>query len=176
MADSPPDPALSKTKKSPVMEIGIIGAGAIGQAFARQLLKAGYDVIISNSRGPESLSSRVRDLGTGIRAGTVKEAAAAVMLSMTLQFAPHIRPHTCDGVGPSRTPGEAVASCAGLCHHHPWLVGYAGDVSRGAEWGPVRCPRAGDQPLHGIGPAVRERGGRSTMPSSTSCQRGATEG
>jgi NAD(P)-dependent dehydrogenase (short-subunit alcohol dehydrogenase family) len=133
MADSPPDPALSQTKKSPVMEIGIIGAGAIGQAFARQLLKAGYDVIIGNSRGPESLSSRVRDLGTGIRAGTVKEAAAAVMLSMTLQFAPHIRPHTCDGVGPSGTRGEAVASCAGLCHHHPWLVGCAGGVDRVAE-------------------------------------------
>jgi hypothetical protein len=40
----------------------------------------------------------------------------------------------------------------------------------------VRRPRASDQPLHRGCPAVRGRGGGSTMPSSTSCQRGATEG
>ncbi len=34
--------------------------------------------------------------------------------------------------------------------------------------GPMRRPRAGDQPRHRICPAVRERGGRSTMPSSMS--------
>ncbi len=38
------------------MKIGIIGAGGIGQAFAGQVAKAGYEVVVSNSRGPESLA------------------------------------------------------------------------------------------------------------------------
>lgn len=59
------------------MKIGIIGVGKIGQAFARQVVKAGYEVIISNSRGPESLLDLVQELGGQVRAGTVAEAAAA---------------------------------------------------------------------------------------------------
>lgn len=43
--------------------VGIIGAGAIGQAFAGQLVKAGINVILSNSRGPESLAAVVDRLG-----------------------------------------------------------------------------------------------------------------
>lgn len=39
------------------MKIGIIGAGGIGQAFAGHMAKAGYEVIVSNSRGPESLAA-----------------------------------------------------------------------------------------------------------------------
>jgi len=37
------------------MKIGIIGAGQVGQALAKKIVKAGYHIIISNSRGPESL-------------------------------------------------------------------------------------------------------------------------
>jgi predicted dinucleotide-binding enzyme len=37
------------------MEIGTIGAGALAQAFAKQALKAGHKIKLSNSRGPESL-------------------------------------------------------------------------------------------------------------------------
>jgi 8-hydroxy-5-deazaflavin:NADPH oxidoreductase len=57
------------------MKIGIIGAGDIGQAFASQAVKAGYDVIVSNSRGPESLTGVVRQLGPRAKAGTRQEAA-----------------------------------------------------------------------------------------------------
>jgi predicted dinucleotide-binding enzyme len=45
------------------MNIGIIGAGDIGQAFAGQAVKAGYEVIVSNSRGAESLTGVVHQLG-----------------------------------------------------------------------------------------------------------------
>lgn len=55
--------------------VGIIGAGAIGQAFAEQLVKAGMNAILSNSRGPESLTAVVEKLGHGARAGTVEQAA-----------------------------------------------------------------------------------------------------
>lgn len=57
--------------------VGIIGAGAIGQAFARRLVNAGVNVILSNSRGPESLAGVVEELGSRARAGTVQQAAHA---------------------------------------------------------------------------------------------------
>jgi hypothetical protein len=59
------------------MKIGIIGAGGIGQVFAGHVAKAGYEVIVSNSRGPESLADVVRGLGPRARAGTRQEAARA---------------------------------------------------------------------------------------------------
>jgi pyrroline-5-carboxylate reductase len=59
------------------MTIGIIGAGGIGQAFAAHMAKAGNEVIVSNSRGPESLAEVVRQLGPRARAGTRQEAAQA---------------------------------------------------------------------------------------------------
>ena len=57
--------------------IGIIGAGRLGQAMARTALRAGRRVVISNSRGPESLGSVLSELGEGASAGTVSHAAAA---------------------------------------------------------------------------------------------------
>jgi predicted dinucleotide-binding enzyme len=68
------------------MKIGIIGAGAIGMAFAKQVAKAGYEVILSNSRGPESLQSEVQQLGGKTKAGTVNEAAAADVVFVSLQW------------------------------------------------------------------------------------------
>lgn len=56
--------------------IGIIGTGNIGAAFARALAKHNIPAIISNSRGPESLTSLVQTLGPSVRAGTREEAAA----------------------------------------------------------------------------------------------------
>jgi 8-hydroxy-5-deazaflavin:NADPH oxidoreductase len=57
--------------------VGIIGAGRLGQAMARTARRAGRDVVIANSRGPESLASVVSELGDGVSAGTAKQAAAA---------------------------------------------------------------------------------------------------
>jgi predicted dinucleotide-binding enzyme len=45
--------------------------------MARTARRAGRDVVIANSRGPESLTSVVSSLGEGVSAGTVDEAAAA---------------------------------------------------------------------------------------------------
>ena len=56
--------------------IGIIGAGHIGSQIARGAVKAGYDVVISNSRGPETLGDLVAELGPRARAATAAEAAA----------------------------------------------------------------------------------------------------
>ena len=57
--------------------VGIIGAGRLGQAMARTARRAGRDVVIANSRGPESLASVVSELGDGVSAGTAEQAAAA---------------------------------------------------------------------------------------------------
>jgi 8-hydroxy-5-deazaflavin:NADPH oxidoreductase len=57
--------------------VGIIGAGRLGQAMARTARRADRDVVIANSRGPESLASVVSELGDGVSAGTVNQAAAA---------------------------------------------------------------------------------------------------
>ena len=59
------------------MDVGIIGAGRLGQAMARTALRAGRSVVIANSRGAESLASVVSALGEGVSAGTVDEAASA---------------------------------------------------------------------------------------------------
>ena len=55
--------------------IGLIGAGHIGSQVARLAVANGYDVVISNSRGPETLSDLVAELGPRARAGTVMDAA-----------------------------------------------------------------------------------------------------
>jgi predicted dinucleotide-binding enzyme len=55
--------------------VGIIGAGHIGSTLARGLVDRGYDVVISNSRGPETLADLVADLGPRATAGTVQDAA-----------------------------------------------------------------------------------------------------
>jgi 8-hydroxy-5-deazaflavin:NADPH oxidoreductase len=57
--------------------IGLIGAGHIGSQVARLAVKSGYNVVISNSRGPETLSGLVAELGPNARAATPVEAAHA---------------------------------------------------------------------------------------------------
>ncbi|MDZ8171627.1 NADPH-dependent F420 reductase [Microbacterium xanthum] len=57
--------------------VGIIGAGNIGTALAQAFSGLGYDVVIANSRGPETLRDLVDDLGPSVRAASAPEAAAA---------------------------------------------------------------------------------------------------
>jgi predicted dinucleotide-binding enzyme len=57
--------------------IGLIGAGHIGSTVAKLAVDAGYDVVLSNSRGPETLSDLVSQLGDRARAATAEEAAEA---------------------------------------------------------------------------------------------------
>ena len=57
--------------------IGIIGAGRIGSQIARLAIENDYNVVISNSRGPETLSALIAELGPKARAATAVEAAKA---------------------------------------------------------------------------------------------------
>jgi len=66
--------------------IGIIGAGEVGQAFARALGRVGLSATISNSRGRDSLRELVRELGPTIRAGSRQEAAAADVVLLAVNW------------------------------------------------------------------------------------------
>ena len=57
--------------------IGFIGSGKIGSTVARLAVDAGHDVVLSNSRGPETLGDLVAELGPHARAATASEAATA---------------------------------------------------------------------------------------------------
>ncbi len=57
--------------------IGLIGSGNIGSTVARLAVDAGHDVVLSNSRGPETLTDLVEELGPHARAATSEQAAAA---------------------------------------------------------------------------------------------------
>ncbi len=57
--------------------VGSIGAGHIGSQLARLAVANGYDVVLSNSRGPETLTDLVKELGPRARAGTTLGAARA---------------------------------------------------------------------------------------------------
>ncbi|MGS0683969.1 NADPH-dependent F420 reductase [Nakamurella sp. GG22] len=57
--------------------LGLIGSGNIGGAVSGLAVAAGNDVVLSNSRGPETLTGLVAELGPKASAGTAAEAAAA---------------------------------------------------------------------------------------------------
>jgi predicted dinucleotide-binding enzyme len=68
--------------------IGVIGAGHIGSQVARLAVASGYKIVISNSRGPETLAGLVAELGPNARAATVLEAAQSgdiVVVSVPLK-------------------------------------------------------------------------------------------
>ncbi|WP_269749654.1 NADPH-dependent F420 reductase [Nocardia fusca] len=64
-----------KSKESHMKRIGIVGSGSIGAAVARLAVAADYDVLIANSRGPESLTDLIDELGPRAQAGEVRAAA-----------------------------------------------------------------------------------------------------
>jgi predicted dinucleotide-binding enzyme len=57
------------------MKIGFIGAGTVTRTFGRHLITAGHAIVVSNSRGPETLDDFVVDLGASASAGTKQNAA-----------------------------------------------------------------------------------------------------
>ena len=73
--------------------VGLIGSGHIGSTVARLAVDAGHDVVLSNSRGPETLRGLVAELGPRARAATREGAAAAgdiVVVSLPVKAYPTI--------------------------------------------------------------------------------------
>jgi predicted dinucleotide-binding enzyme len=83
------------------LNVGIIGAGNIGGTAARLFVDAGHDVVISNSRGPDTLRALVAVLGPNARAATPGEAARfgdVVLVAIPLKAYPSLAGTTSAGV------------------------------------------------------------------------------
>lgn len=68
------------------MKIGFIGAGPVARTIARHALIAGHQVVLSNSRGSETLAGLVEELGAGAAAGTVQQAADADLVILAVKW------------------------------------------------------------------------------------------
>ncbi len=70
-----------------MITIGFIGSGNIGSSIARAAIARGDEVVLSNSRGPETLAALVSELGPHARAATTAEAAeAGELVVVTIPF------------------------------------------------------------------------------------------
>jgi 8-hydroxy-5-deazaflavin:NADPH oxidoreductase len=56
--------------------IGILGSGHVGSNLAKAAIAHGYDVVLSNMQGPDSLSGLLSELGPAATAATTAGAAA----------------------------------------------------------------------------------------------------
>src|SRR6185312_9154264 len=65
---------------------GIVGAGRLGRAMAHVALRAGRRVVLANSRGPDLLADVIVQLGAGVSAGTVEQAAAARIVLLAVPW------------------------------------------------------------------------------------------
>ena len=72
--------------KGAIVTYAIIGSGAIGRAIATQFARQGIEVLVSNSRGPASLTDLTREIGPSVRAGSVHEAARADVVFLAVPF------------------------------------------------------------------------------------------
>lgn len=73
--------------------VGFIGSGNIGRTVAQLAVRAGHQVVLSNSRGPVTLMDTAAELGPRASAATSEEAAAAgdiVVVTVPVSAFPHV--------------------------------------------------------------------------------------
>ncbi|MGN6606591.1 MAG: NADPH-dependent F420 reductase [Jatrophihabitans sp.] len=104
--------------------IGFIGSGNIGGTVARLAVAAGYDVVLSNSRGPETLADLVASLGPAARAATSTEAAEAGDIVVVTIPLGHI-----DWVPASALAGKVVID---TCNYYPQRDGRIDELEAGS--------------------------------------------
>ena len=103
---------------------GFIGSGRIGSTVARLAVAAGYQVIMSNSRGPQTLTGLVGELGPLARAGTGEQAAAGgdlVVLTIPLRAYQSIPAAWLDG--------KLVID---TCNYYPQRDGHIAELDSGS--------------------------------------------
>lgn len=103
--------------------IGVIGAGHIGRNFSIAAIERGYDVVISNSTGPQTLTELVSELGARARAATAADAAAAGDFAIVAIPLP----------GTAGVPVEPLAGKTVLttCNYFPQRDGHFPDIDAG---------------------------------------------
>ena len=78
---------------TPAMNIGFLEAGTVTRTFGRHLVGAGHRIVVSNSRGPDTLTDFVAELGPNATAGTKHQAAACDIVILATWHASHPRHH-----------------------------------------------------------------------------------
>jgi 8-hydroxy-5-deazaflavin:NADPH oxidoreductase len=104
--------------------IGLIGSGRIGGTVARLSVVAGHTVVLSNSRGPETLKDLVAELGQRARAATTGEAAAdGEIVVVTIPFEAYRT------VPPEPLAGKPVID---TCNYYPQRDGPIAELDNGS--------------------------------------------
>lgn len=68
------------------MIIGFIGAGNVGRTMGRHFINAGHQIVLSNSREPESLRGLVDELGPRAKADTKEEAVQTDLVILCVNW------------------------------------------------------------------------------------------
>ena len=120
--------------------VGFIGSGEVTAALAPHLTTAGVPVLISNSRGPASLTDRVTELGDHTKAVTVTETADADLVVLALPF---VRVPELADTGIDWTGRFVVDATNQFAHYTPVYRGYV-DLGEetGSEWVARHLPGA----------------------------------
>ena len=104
--------------------VGLIGSGKIGGTVAKLAVAAGRPVILSNSRGPDTLAELACQLGPLARAGTGREAAEGgdlVVVTIPLR--------AFRNVDPGLLAGKVVID---TCNYYPQRDGQIPELNSGA--------------------------------------------
>jgi len=118
--------------------VGTIGAGNVAQTIARLALAAGHNVILSNSRGPESLTELVGQLGANASAATAAQAARADIVILAVGW--DLVPAALQGL--ADWDGRVVVDATNQWHHHnPQETVDLGDQT-GSEYNATLMPGA----------------------------------
>ncbi|PKW11060.1 NADP oxidoreductase coenzyme F420-dependent [Streptomyces sp. 1222.5] len=118
--------------------IGILGAGEIGRAVADKAVRHGHEVLIGNSRGPETLKTVVEQLGSKAHAVTAEEAAQPDLVFLAVPFSA-----VPDLTSLTDWAGKIVVDTTNqFAAANPWRGRYdVGDLT-GSEWVAQRLPGA----------------------------------
>jgi 8-hydroxy-5-deazaflavin:NADPH oxidoreductase len=108
--------------------IGIIGSGHVGSNLAKAATAHGYDVVLSNSQGPDSLAGLVNDLGPRARAATPEQAAAAGDFAIVA-----IPLTTIDQVPVEPLAGKVVIA---TINYFPGPLGHVAEIDNGTATAP----------------------------------------
>lgn len=68
------------------MKVGFVGAGTVAKTIAKHVQPFGHQVMLSNSRGPDSLADVVRELGAGATAGTPQQIAEQDIIVLAVRW------------------------------------------------------------------------------------------
>jgi predicted dinucleotide-binding enzyme len=108
--------------------IGILGSGHVGSNLAKAAIAHGYDVVISNSQGPETITGLIQDLGPKARAATAAGAAAAGDFAIAA-----IPLTTIDQVPVEPLAGKVVIA---TINYFPGRLGHVAEIDNGTTTAP----------------------------------------